>query len=104
MDDKTKKSYQIKARRLTEFNTSRELSAIRNLNSVPFNYLAGLLVDKDFQVLRAAIVPFAVVQNRCRRSRHTNSWKFLLPDEVWGVAGVRDVTLELKITAKVLGK
>lgn len=102
VDDQNKISYQIKARRLTAFNTSRQLSAIRNLNSTPFDYLAGLLVDKDFQVLRAAIIPFTVVQERCVRSRHTNSWKFLLLDEVWRVPGVRDVTPELKIAAQAL--
>ena len=34
--------YQIKARRLTTHNRSRQLSAIRKLESGPFDYLAGV--------------------------------------------------------------
>lgn len=41
--------YQIKARRITPHNRSRQLSAIRNLNKRPFDFLAGLLVDRKFK-------------------------------------------------------
>jgi hypothetical protein len=36
---------------------SRQLSAIRNLDYLPFDFLAGLLVDENFRVVRAALVP-----------------------------------------------
>ena len=101
-DDRKGIRYQIKGRRLTTYNASRQLSAIRNLDATPFDYLAGILVDKDFQVLRAAIIPIAVVRERSVHVPHTNSWKFLLRDDVWYLPGVRDVTLELKVAAKSL--
>jgi len=94
--------YQIKGRRLTPQSTSRQLSAIRNLNESPFDYLAGVLVDRDFQVLRAAIIPFAVVRAKCSRVEHSNSWRFLLRDDIWAISSVRDVTEEIRAAAKLI--
>jgi hypothetical protein len=74
------------------------MSAIRNLEKIPFDHLAGLLVDKGFQVIRAAIVPIDLVRAQSKHQLYTNSWRFLLRDEIWNLAGVRDVTREL-ITA-----
>ena len=93
--------YQIKARRLTRYNSSRQMSAIRNLDRLPFDHLAGLLVNEDFQVLRAAVVPIAVIRERSVHVTHTNSWKFLLRDDVWTVPDVRDVTAPLREAAKL---
>ena len=92
--------YQIKARRLTRHNSSRQLSAIRNLEKKPFDYLAGLLVDENFQVIRAALVPVKIVRARSVHVSHTNSWKFLLRDDVWAEKGVRDVTEKLRTAAR----
>ena len=88
--------YQIKGRRLTAHNASRQLSAIRNLDDHPFHFLAGLLVDARFQIVRAAIIPYEVVKAKAARVEHTNSWKFLLRDSVWTLPGVRDVTDKLR--------
>jgi hypothetical protein len=100
--DKKGNRYQIKARRLHTPKGSRQLSAIRNLKSKPFDFLAGLLVDREFQILRAAIIPIAIIRKRSVHVRHTNSWKFLLRDEIWRAPGVRDVTMELTIMSRVL--
>jgi hypothetical protein len=35
--------YQVKGRRLTRHNASRQMSAIRNLDQTPFDQLAGVL-------------------------------------------------------------
>ena len=91
--------YQIKGRRLTGHNASRQLSAIRNLENRPFDFLAGVLVDESFRVVRAAIIPVAVVQSRSVHVQHTNSWRFLLRDDVWAEPDVRDVTESLRKTA-----
>jgi hypothetical protein len=94
--------YQIKGRRLAPLNASRQMSAIRNLEKTPFDHLAGLLVDKGFQVIRAAIVPIGVVRAQSKHQAHTNSWRFLLRDEIWNLAGVRDVTRELTTAAAAI--
>jgi hypothetical protein len=88
--------YQIKCRRLTNTNKSRQLSAIRNLPARPFDQLAGVLFSHNYEVLRAALIPLAVVVARAKRSEHTNSWRFQLRDDVWCISGVVDVTVQLK--------
>lgn len=91
--------YQIKGRRLTPYSVSRQMSAIRGLNAKPFDHLAGLLVDKRFQILRAAIVPFDVIRTKATYVPHTNAYRFLLRDEVWAAPGVHDVTKDLRAVA-----
>lgn len=88
--------HQIKARRLTAANTSRQLSAIRDLAGAHFDFLAGALFDFDFTVRRAAIIPHATVLRRARYVAHTNSSNFMLTDEVWREPGVIDVTQQLR--------
>lgn len=94
--------YQIKARRLTAHNTSRQLSAIRKLPDRPFDALAGVLFDSAYALLRAAVIPVDVVIARCARVEHTDSWKFMLRDDIWTVAGVQDVTPELRAAGSSL--
>ena len=86
--------YQIKGRRLHRRNESRQLSAIRDLDG--FDTLAAVLLDKDYRVLRAALIPCAVVRRRCKFVRHTNSYKFMLTDDVWDDRRVTDVTGKLR--------
>lgn len=88
--------YQIKARRMTTANTSRQLSAIRDLAGAHFDFLAGALFDLDFTIRRAAIIPHAIVLRRAKYVAHTNSSKFMLTDDVWLEPGVIDVTQQLR--------
>src|SRR5882757_9786398 len=52
--------YQIKARRMTRHNVSRQLSGIRNFQGRHFDFLAGVVFTESYEVLRAAIIPYAV--------------------------------------------
>jgi len=88
--------YQIKGRRLTRHNGSRQLSAIRNLDGAHFDFLAGVLFAEDYSVLKAALIPPDVVVRLAKYVEHTNSHKFLLRDDVWDAAGVVDVTERLR--------
>ena len=87
--------YQIKGRRLHPSNKSRQLSAIRDLDG--FDTLAGVLLDKDYRVVRAALIPCAVVRERCKFVRHTNSYKFMLTDDIWDHVRVMDATTKLRV-------
>ncbi len=87
--------YQIKGRRITRFNSSRQLSAIRDLEGGHFDFLAGVIFAEDFSVFRAAIIPHAVVVRKASFVKRTNSHRFLLRGSVWDQPGVRDVTAEL---------
>jgi hypothetical protein len=88
--------YQIKGRRITRFNKSRQLSALRDLAGSHFDYIAGVLFNEDYTVLRAALIPHAVALERATYVQHTNSHRFILRDDIWNVGNVRDVTKELR--------
>jgi hypothetical protein len=91
------KRYQIKARRIAQRNSSRQLSAIRRLPQKTFDVLAAVLFDEHFAVLRAALIPHDVVEVHAKPDNHTNSWRFMLDDKVWLLPGVEDVTAQLKL-------
>lgn len=87
--------YQVKGRRITRWNSSRQLSAIRGLadgQPDPFDWLLGILFHEDMSVMRAALVPAGVVRSQSRFQAHVNGSRFHLRDAVWSVPGVLDVT------------
>lgn len=87
---------EVKCRRITPHNGSRQLSVIRNLESAHFDFLAGVLFNEDFSVMRAALIPFDVVKEHAVFVKHTNGWKFVLRDSVWALAGVEDISERLR--------
>lgn len=90
------KLYQIKGRRITPQNPSRELSALRKLDAGGFDYLAAVLFEADYSIKRAVIIPHALVFKNSKYAKHTNAWRFLLRDAAWKWPGVRDVTDKLR--------
>ena len=76
------RSYQIKARRVTRFNKSRQLSAIRDLDGAKFDLLAGVLFSESYDIFRAALIPHAIVVAHASYVGRTNSHRFLLRDEI----------------------
>jgi hypothetical protein len=88
--------YQVKARRLAGNLGDRQLGALRNLPNQRFDKLAAVLFDTRFGVARAAIIPHALVVANAVHQTHTNSWRFILRDEVWSWRGVEDVTMPLR--------
>ncbi|MER9483451.1 hypothetical protein NKI74_29630 [Mesorhizobium sp. M0494] len=87
--------YQIKSRRVTPRNASRQLSAIRRLPDNTFDFLAAVLFNESYRVTKAIVIPHAVVVRRAKRVEHTNSWRFILDDGVWAEESARDVTAAL---------
>src|ERR1700733_729526 len=92
----TGQKIEVKARRITNENGSRQLSAIRGIEKQHFDYLAGILFKADFSVMKGGLIPYAVVNQHGRKSEHTRSHRFLLMDSVWSLPGVRDITKELQ--------
>ncbi len=88
--------YQIKGRRMTRHNRSRQMSAIRDFSGRHFDFLAGVLFTEHYGIHRAALIPYAVVEQRATFVEHTNSHKFVLRDDVWDAFGVQDVTEQLR--------
>lgn len=94
--DSTEQRYEIKGRRLTPQNQSRQLSVIRGLDQEHFHYLAGVLFNEDFSIQRACLVPWARVGQEARYRKHVNGWILLLRDALWDQPGVQDITERLR--------
>lgn len=96
--DATGIRYQVKGRRITPWNKSRQLSAIRGLDAPvpPFEFLVGILFNPDYSIMRAAMIPIGQVLPRATFQSHVNGWRFILNDVVWTLDGVRDVTVEIR--------
>ena len=88
--------FQIKGRRIARYNNSRQLSAIRDLGGSHFDFLAGVLFNEDYSIMRAALIPHGVTLEKATFVERTNSHRFLLRDDVWNAPGVRDITMELR--------
>ncbi|HEY2821986.1 MAG TPA: hypothetical protein VGJ06_13165 [Candidatus Acidoferrum sp.] len=100
--DSSGKRYEIKGRRITSENKSRQMSFIRGLDMAHFDYLVGVLFDKDFDVMRGCVISHETVMRVSKYVKHVNGWMIILRDSVWDVAGVRDITHELRQTLKCL--
>ena len=62
--------YQVKGRRMTRWNPSRQMSAIRGLEEGkldPFEWLVGIVFHADMSVVRAAMLPLEVVRAQSTR-------------------------------------
>lgn len=95
--------YQVKGRRMTKWNASRQMSAIRGLGEGlpdPFDWLVGILFAADMSVMRAALVPLEVVRAQATFQPHVNGSRFHLRDAMWSLPRVRDVTDEIKAAAE----
>ena len=95
--DQNGKRYQIKSRRLDPTNESKLLSVIRNLDTNEFDYLVGVLFNRDFTVKEAYKIPHSVIREHARFSEHVNGHILHLQGEVLTAPGVENIT-------EVLGK
>jgi formaldehyde-activating enzyme involved in methanogenesis len=55
-----------------------------------------VLFDDDYCIIRAALIPAAVVCENSTYIEHTNSHKFLLRDAIWNSPDVEDATERLQ--------
>lgn len=69
--------YQIKARRLTPENPSRQLGAIRDLDKDPFDILLAVYFNENLELQEIWSIPQAVVKEAEFIAR-TNSTRFVL--------------------------
>lgn len=70
--DKQKRRYQIKGRRITRHNKSRQLGVIRNLEEHLFDYLIAVIFNEDFSLNEIWKVPYRFVKENSRFSKHQN--------------------------------
>ena len=72
VDGKTGLKFQIKARRLTKYNTSRQLGVIRNLDQNPFDYLVAVIFNERFDPTEIWQIPREIIGLYSRFSKLQN--------------------------------
>ena len=93
--DQSGRRYQIKGRRLTPHNPSTQLSALRNLDEVPFDFLAAVVYNPNFSVAYGGLVPHAIVLENSTYRQHINGHVFLMRRAVLDIPGVVDISKQL---------
>jgi hypothetical protein len=89
--------YEIKGRRITRHNKSRQLSFIRGMDKDHFDFLVGVVFAEDFSILKACLIPRALVLKLAKYVKHVNGWRLMLTDNVWNESDVQDITSVLQI-------
>ena len=82
--DKRGRKYQIKGRRVTRHNKSRQLSVIRNLNEHLFDFLIAVVFNENFNVEEMWKIPYRFVQENAKWSEHSNGYIFHAKPDVLG--------------------
>lgn len=90
--DEKGKRYQIKGRRVTELNKSRQLGVIRNLSDKKFDFLVGVILNSDYSVKYAALIPHRLVSKLSKFSDHQNGNILHLREKILKERGVKDIT------------
>ena len=85
-------TFQIKGRRTTPENPSRQLSAIRNYDEKDFDWLVAVIFDKDFNVLNAYIVPHEVIGDYSPHRKHVNARVVVMSGAIVQDQRVREIT------------
>jgi len=82
IDENTGIKYQIKARRLTSHNRSRQLGVIRNLDQNPFDYLIAVIFNESFEPIEIWQIPLETITKYARYSKHQNGHILVLTGNV----------------------
>jgi hypothetical protein len=90
--DKEGIKYQIKGRRITPENKSRQLSAIRNLDKKNFDFLVGVIFDENYSVLDAVVLPHEVVCEYASYRKHVNGHIIHLRGKILQDQRVNDIS------------
>lgn len=74
--DKNGMKYQIKGRRITRHNKSRQLGVIRNINEKLFHFLIAVIFDESFDLIEMWKMPYRFVNENATWSKHQNGHIF----------------------------
>ena len=91
--------FQIKGRRTTPDNPSRQLSAIRNLDAMEFDYLVAVVFDQHYDIMDAVLVPHEVVTEYATYRKHVNAHILHLRGDILADARVKTIDA-LKATSE----
>lgn len=92
VDPRTGFTYQVKARQVTLPYMQPDLRGQGDLEKKPFDMLVGILIDGDYEVIRAAVVPWSVVRARAKPIAYNNGYRLHMASGLLGLPAVIDVT------------
>lgn len=90
--DQSGVKYQIKCRRLTQHNSSRQLSAIRNLNNHDFDYLIAVLFNEKYEVKQVVKIPHEIIGKYASFRKHVNAHILILRENILNDPMIEDLT------------
>ena len=94
--DAASSKIQIKGRRVTADNPSRQLSAIRKYEEKDFDELIAVIFDEDFEIDLAVRMPHAVIGDYSRFSKHSNAHILMLKGDILKDSRVEHITRHLR--------
>lgn len=96
-DVRTKIRFQIKGRRITQHNKSRQLGVIRYLwEGKYFDYLIAVIFDDKFNVKEAYKIPHDIIEKHARYSEIQNGHILHVDDTLIFDQAVENITTILK--------
>ena len=94
-ESETGKKIQIKARRMSPGNKSRQLSVIRNLEKNDFDELVAVIFNESYEVVEAVAIPHSVIAEYSSYRQHVNGHILHLRGALLSDFRVRDIRAEL---------
>ncbi len=94
--DSTGTRFQVKCRRLSISNSSRQLGVIRKLGEKEFDYLIGVIFNRDFSVKEAYQIPHKVIEKYAKYSNHQHGHILQLKGGLLKDPTVKDITENFK--------
>ncbi|ABD82009.1 hypothetical protein Sde_2749 [Saccharophagus degradans 2-40] len=88
--------YEVKARRVTTTNPSRQLSSIRKLNEKHFDWLLAIIFDEAFIVDQAILLPHEAIADYATHRDHTNSHILVMKGAVLKDQRLKDITERIR--------
>jgi hypothetical protein len=94
--DSAKKRYQIKCRRVTLENKSRQLGVIRNLEKNAFDFLIVVIFNHEYTIDCAVMMPHEVIADYAAYRKHVNGHIMHLRGKILQDTRVIDIRDRLK--------
>lgn len=82
---------QIKGRRVTPTNNSRQLSAIRKYADKDFDALAAVIYDEHFNIIEALLIPHELVGEYASYREHVNAHILILKGPILSDSRVQSI-------------
>lgn len=82
---------QIKGRRITPDNKSRQLSAIRKLKEKAFDQLAAVIFNENYEIIDAVLIPHEVIEEYATYRSHVNAHILHLKGPILNDPRIKDI-------------